>query len=293
MTGFARAQRSFPRGDVAISLKAVNHRSLDLHFHLPPEFDPFENAMRGEIRKTIVRGHVDVRAVFTPHVSSTGGLNLPLFRSWLASWREAAMEAGLKEAPPPDLAAALRIPGMLAGEMDSALDNSAEADVLATLADAIAELNRFRAREGAALVDAVRGHNRAIEARAAELDQIRAQAVPLLRDRLEERLRELLRGSSPDPQRLLQEAAVLADRSDISEEIARLKIHAAQLAALLDASGELGKKLDFLLQEMNRETNTILSKTGGIGDLGLRVTDLALATKADIEKIREQALNLE
>src|SRR5206468_3051137 len=152
--------------------------------------------------------------------------------------------------------------------------------------------NEFRSREGCALTAVIRRHNDAIEERAAELDQIRSQAIPLLQNRLNERLRELLKGAAPDPQRLMQEAAVLADRSDIGEEIARLKIHAAQLRALLDGGGEIGKKLDFLLQEMNRETNTILSKTTGIGDLGLRITDLALATKADIEKIREQALNL-
>ena len=86
---------------------------------------------------------------------------------------------------------------------------------------------------------------------------------------------------------------MIADRSDIGEEIARLRIHSKQLDSLLDSGGEVGKKLDFLLQEMNRETNTILSKTTGIGELGLRITDLALAAKADIEKIREQALNLE
>jgi uncharacterized protein (TIGR00255 family) len=106
-------------------------------------------------------------------------------------------------------------------------------------------------------------------------------------------LKELLKGVQLEPQRLIQEAAVIADRSDVGEEIARLKIHAAQLGALLDGGGEVGKKLDFLLQEMNRETNTILSKTGGIGDAGLRVTDLALQAKSCIEKIREQSLNLE
>lgn len=292
MTGFARARRIFPRGEVSISLKAVNHRSLDVHFHLPPEFDPFENAMRAEIRKAVIRGHVDVRAVFVPAVSSAGGLNVPLFRAWLSAWREAAAEAGLRDVPP-DLSSALRVSGMLAGDIDSAFDDTAEGDILSVLAEALDELNRFRAREGAALVAAVRQHNEAISARADELQQLRSQAMPLLQDRLQERLRELLRGTSPDPQRLLQEAATLADRSDISEEIARLRIHATQLTTLLDSGGELGKKLDFLLQEMNRETNTILSKTGGIGDLGLRITDLALATKADIEKIREQALNLE
>ncbi len=117
--------------------------------------------------------------------------------------------------------------------------------------------------------------------------------MPLFQQRMTERLKDLLRGATLDPQRLAQEAALLADRSDIGEEVARLKIHSKQLDDILDAGGEVGKKLDFLLQEMNRETNTILSKTNGIGDLGLKITDLALAAKADIEKIREQALNLE
>jgi len=96
-----------------------------------------------------------------------------------------------------------------------------------------------------------------------------------------------------DPQRLAQEAALLADRGDIGEEISRLQIHSRQLNEILETGGEVGKRLDFLLQELNRETNTILSKTSGLGDLGLRITELALASKAAIEKIREQALNLE
>jgi len=96
-----------------------------------------------------------------------------------------------------------------------------------------------------------------------------------------------------EPQRLAQEAAMLAERSDISEEIIRLKTHAAELDQLVRTGGEVGKKLDFLLQEMNRETNTILSKTGGLGDLGLTITELALAAKSEIDKIREQSLNLE
>jgi uncharacterized protein (TIGR00255 family) len=139
----------------------------------------------------------------------------------------------------------------------------------------------------------MRLHNRSVGEYCAEFEELRIRALPALQNRLNERLRELLRGIGIDPQRLAQEAAMLADRSDIGEEIARLKIHSKQLDALLDSGGEVGKKLDFLLQEMNRETNTILSKTTGIGDLGLRITDLALAAKADIEKIREQALNLE
>jgi uncharacterized protein (TIGR00255 family) len=291
MTGYARAQRSTASSDISVSIKSVNHRALDLHFHLPPEFDGFENAMRSAIRECVVRGHLDIRASFVPRAEQEGTLNAALFRSWLAAFRQAAAEADSAATPDPN--AALRLPGMIGGLSEAVLTDEAEGDVLAALRDALTALNEFRGREGAQLVAVMRAHNDAVEQRAAELDGLRANAIPLLQKRLEERLRELLRGPAPDPQRLMQEAAILADRSDIGEEIARLKIHAAQLRGLLDAGGEIGKKLDFLLQEMNRETNTILSKTTGIGDLGLRITDLALATKADIEKIREQALNLE
>jgi uncharacterized protein (TIGR00255 family) len=102
-----------------------------------------------------------------------------------------------------------------------------------------------------------------------------------------------LHGTGIDSQRLAQEAALLADRSDIAEELLRLRTHTSHLEGMLAASGEVGKRLDFLLQEMNRESNTILSKTGGLGDLGLTITDLALASKSEIDKIREQSLNLE
>ena len=120
-----------------------------------------------------------------------------------------------------------------------------------------------------------------------------AGATAAFQNRLLERLKELLHGAQVDAQRLAQEAAFLADRSDIGEELARLRIHSTQLAALLDAGGEVGKKLDFLLQEMNRETNTVLSKTNGAAEAGLKITELALEAKAAIEKIREQSLNLE
>jgi uncharacterized protein (TIGR00255 family) len=124
------------------------------------------------------------------------------------------------------------------------------------------------------------------------MEEIRTGAVPAFQKRLVDRLGDLL-NSAIDPQRLAQEAAILADRSDIAEELVRLRTHTAHLEAMLAAGGEVGKRLDFLLQEMNRESNTVLSKTGGIGDLGLALTDLALAAKSDIDKIREQSLNLE
>lgn len=293
MTGYARVQHSSEWGEISIAIRTVNHRGLDPHFHLPTAFDVFENSMRTAIKENVARGHLDLRVTWTPAVGGAGGgLNQALFLSWLGAFREAAHELGIAGAQP-DLNTALRVPGMVAGEADQPLPEAAEAEIIALLRQALADLNEFRAREGEQLAALIGTHNGAIQERAAELEQIRNSAMPLLQARLTERLNEMLRGSTVEPQRLAQEAAILADRSDVSEEIARLKIHAGQVEALLAAGGEVGKKLDFLLQEMNRETNTILSKTSGIGELGIRVSDLALATKADIEKIREQALNLE
>jgi uncharacterized protein (TIGR00255 family) len=122
---------------------------------------------------------------------------------------------------------------------------------------------------------------------------MRGEATAAIRNRLSERLKELIESGGMDPQRLAQEAALLADRSDIAEEISRLQVHSRELDALLTKGGEIGKKLDFLMQEMNRETNTILSKTSGLNDLGLQITTLGLEIKANVERIREQALNIE
>jgi uncharacterized protein (TIGR00255 family) len=254
--------------------------------------DPFEPVMRTTIKRSIMRGHVDIRGSFNAaQPTPDGSLNEPLFRAWLGGFRRAAEEHGLEGDP--DINQALRIPGMFGAPSGQETVGDIEKDVVAVVEEAVDALNQFRSREGDELVAVIRLHNAAIADSCAEFEEIRTRVVPAFQTRLHDRLRELLRGASIDPQRLAQEAALLADRSDIGEEIARLKIHSRQLDALLDGGGEVGKKLDFLLQEMNRETNTILSKTTGVGELGLRITDLALAAKADIEKIREQALNLE
>jgi uncharacterized protein (TIGR00255 family) len=159
--------------------------------------------------------------------------------------------------------------------------------------EAVMALNAARAREGAATVQEVNDRCRTIRNLVERMVAIRAGAVPAFQSRLRDRLSDLLGGAGVDSQRLAQEAAILADRSDISEELLRLSTHTAQLEQMLAGGGEVGKRMDFLLQEMNREANTVLSKTGGLGDLGLTITDLALAAKSEIDKIREQALNLE
>jgi uncharacterized protein (TIGR00255 family) len=295
MTGFARSRKTLDSGEIVVSVKSLNHRGLDVQVHAPSAADEFENAIRALVKTRLVRGHVEVR-IALPSNGSNGiaalALNRDLLHQYLKAFHEAAEAHGIHAEP--DLNAAFRHAGMLAESAPEAAPNgTVQKDVLDTLSDALDGLNEFRGREGAEIAAEMRAHNARVSALVVEMEQIRGTAREAFHARLSDKLKELLKGVQIDPQRLAQEAAILADRSDIGEELARLKIHASQLAGLLDSGGEVGKKLDFLLQEMNRETNTILSKTSGAGEAGLKITELALSAKAAIEKVREQSLNLE
>jgi len=292
MTGFARVRKAIEEGEIVVSLKSVNHRGLDLHFHLPPEMDPVENDIRNLIKSACARGHIQVSVAIARTNGAVGVLNKPLMAAWLAAFRE-AMELHPLPDQQPDLNAALRVPGMLSGGEEPEMGDDYVRAVLAAVAEALALLNEFREREGAAMAAEMRRRCAAVAALVTSIEEIRAGAMPAFQKRLRDKLGELLNVAAIDPQRLAQEAAILADRSDVAEELVRLKTHAEQLQSMLEGSGEVGKRLDFLLQEMNRESNTILSKTGGLGDLGLTITELALAAKSEIDKIREQSLNLE
>ena len=292
MTGFARARRAMGDGELVVSLKSLNHRGLDIQVHAPAAIDPLEGALRAALKSRMSRGHVEVR-VSLPKSASDGvsAVNRSLLSDYVKAFRTAAGELGLSAEP--DLNAAFRVPGVF-GEAEEAEPPAGTGEALLdALGEALGELNAFREREGAEIAAEMYKHNQQVAAAAADMEAIRAGATAAFHSRLTQRLAELVKGAQIDPQRLAQEAAILADRSDIGEELARLKIHSAQLAGLLDSGGEIGKKLDFLLQEMNRETNTILSKTSGAGEAGLRITELALGAKAAIEKVREQSLNLE
>ncbi len=293
MTGFARSRKTLDSGEIIVSIKSLNHRGLDVQVHAPSAADEFENAIRALVKGAVVRGHVEVRIALPSNGGSSSSvlaLNRELLRQYLKAYHEAAEAHGIRAEA--DLNAALRHTGMLS-EAAAEAAAVAEKDVLEALGEALQGLNDFRTREGAEIASEMKGHNDRVSAIAAEMEQIRSTAHVAFHSRLSEKLRDLLKGVQVDPQRLAQEAAILADRSDIGEELARLRIHSAQLAGMLEAGGEVGKRMDFLLQEMNRETNTILSKTSGAGEAGLKITDLALSAKAAIEKVREQSLNLE
>jgi uncharacterized protein (TIGR00255 family) len=297
MTGFARVSRSTPLGELTLSIKAVNHRGLDMHFHMPLELDGAEPALRAALRKRVVRGHVQLQIFFKRTATAAGGtaINESLLRIWLETFRDAAERFGLESKP--DLNQALRLPGMLELRNEnpdrSPELESLETEAMAAAGAAIDELDAFRVREGQSIEIEIRARAASLRELVCRMEEIRSRALPFFQQRLRDRLSEMLNGTQIDPARIAQEAAILAERSDISEELVRLKTHADQTDALLTAEGETGKKLDFLLQEMNRETNTILSKTGGLGETGLVLTDLGLAAKAEIDRIREQSLNIE
>jgi uncharacterized protein (TIGR00255 family) len=297
MTGFARISRSLPSGELTLTIKTVNHRGLDLHFHMPPDFDAIEPALRAAIRKRVVRGHAQILIGYK-RASAAGGdstfaINEPMLQGWFRAYHAAAEQLGL-DAQPPDLNQALRLPGMVEARTGtSEPDEALEAETLSAAAEALDELDRFRLREGKAIEAELRARIASIHDLVKRMEEIRSRALPYFHKRLQDRLGEMLAAAHIDPARLAQETAILAERSDISEELVRLKTHADQTGALISAEGETGKKLDFLLQEMNREANTILSKTGGLGDQGLLLTELGLAAKAEIDRIREQSLNIE
>jgi uncharacterized protein (TIGR00255 family) len=224
-------------------------------------------------------------------------LNRTLVAAYVKAAREAIAENGL--AGELDVNAVLRIPGAMTAENNSSAEDmqAVETAVLAQIDKAITQLNAMRAQEGAALVVEMTAGMQRIAVAAEEVAALRGDVRQAYFVRMQQRIAELLQASESKEiaqQRIMEEAAMLAERSDVEEEIVRLRTHVQHFIDLLAAGGELGKKLDFLLQELNREANTLLSKTSGaVSGNGLRITELGLGMKSEIEKVREQVQNIE
>lgn len=296
MTGYARVQVRVPLGEQSqlsytLAIKSVNHRFLDLQFRLPPGLDALEMDLRKLLKESLVRGHVELTLSVDRIAQQKTGYNRDLVSAYVAAFAAAREEHRLIGEP--DLNAALRLPGALQTESRSDEDLTILASsVMEQMPELLEQLKIMRLHEG----DALQTILLEILDRLAEAGAGVAELVPEIAQRYQDRLTErLIAATGPEfnRQRLLEEVAVLVDRSDISEELARMATHISHFRELLDAGGEVGKKLDFLLQEMNREANTLLSKTGGLGGRGTRVTELGLAMKTEIEKAREQIQNLE
>jgi uncharacterized protein (TIGR00255 family) len=292
MTGYAQVRRQSTAGELTLSLRSVNHRGLDLHFHQSQEFAAFESGMRELLKENIGRGHIEIRAGLARENGQSGGYNFEALKRYADLFRQANMELGMESKP--DLNVLLTLPGVMSGAPEAkAVDAGFEADVQRALKDCLRLFNECREREGGKLVEAMRAELNEVEASTSEIKGVRNEVLPFLQKRLQEKLSELLGGSGISEARIAEESAILADRSDVQEELTRLAVHAQELRRILDAGGAVGKPLDFLLQELNRETNTTLAKSSGVGDPGLKITSVALTMKANIERIREQALNLE
>ena len=296
MTGFARAQVRVPLGDedqlsYTLTVKSVNHRFLDLQLRLPSGLDALEMELRRVLKETLLRGHVDLTLSLDRSSQAKAGYNRELISGYLAAFDMARREHKLKGEP--DLNAALRLPGALQAEDRGGDDLAAlAASVLEQITPLLEQLKVMRAREGEALEAILHGTlNRLAEATRG-VAELRSEIEQRYQERLQQRLAAAV-GPEFNQQRVLEEVAVLVERSDISEELARMSTHIEHFRELLVAGGETGKKLDFLLQEMNREANTLLSKTGGVSGKGTRITELGLAMKAEIEKAREQIQNVE
>ena len=294
MTGYALVKKTTAPGELTLSLRSVNHRGLDLHFYLGGEFAGFENPMRSLLKQQVGRGHIEVRLSFAWNEQVEGAsCNHDLLRRYVHLFRQTNEELQLNSRP--DLNILFTLPGIFESGREGPrnLGNGFERELMEALAACIAELNACREREGRELCVSIQRELAAVEEATAKIRSLREALMSQLHNRLREKLRELLADAVISESRLAEEAALLADRSDVEEELTRLSVHAGELGRILQNGGEVGKRLDFLLQEMNRETNTALSKISGAGDSALAASALALGIKANIERIREQALNLE
>jgi uncharacterized protein (TIGR00255 family) len=297
MTGFAQARVEREGCALRINLRSVNHRFLNLHLRMPDGFEVFESRIRQAVRDRVRRGHVDVNVYYEAAGSAAVEVNREVAEAYLKALERLRQEFNVKTEP--DLIALFRLPGVVAtpGSANELQNEEVQerlgAQLDVCMEQALTRLETMRRSEGQALSAEMQGILAGISSKTAKLDTLLEGVRPAFARRLAVRLNELLNGVQLDPARLALEAALLAERSDVSEELARLRSHVEQFQKLLTGAGETGKKLDFLLQEMQREANTLLSKTPGVESEGLAITGLALEVKSDIEKLREQAQNVE
>ena len=294
MTGFARTQvRVHDTLAYTLSVKSVNHRFLDIQLRLPAGLDALEMELRRVLKENLIRGHVELTLSIDRTTQQRAGYNREIVAGYIDAFRQARSEFRVKGDP--DLNAVLRMPGALQTENRGNSEEDTAAltkSAVTAIGPLLEELKVMRGREGESLENILRA---CLDRLAETVDGV-AALRPDVEQRYQERLTQRLAAAAGDEfnrQRMLEEVAVLVDRSDISEEIERMHTHIGHFRELLTAGGEVGKKLDFLLQEMNREANTLLSKTGGIGGKGTHITELGLAMKAEIEKAREQIQNAE
>ena len=288
MTGFGTGRTTDGSRAFVVEVRAVNHKFCDVRTRLPRELGSLDGLVQAEVRKQVARGRIDVTVDvdYLPETIAQPRINMPLALGYHRAAQSIAGALGLDEAP--SLGMIIGCAGVLESPMSATDAGQVSAALTDGVAAALGSLNSMRDREGAALVAELRRLLAEFEAELAEITREIPVANERRQSRLRERLDKLLGDQTIDPTRLVQEVAILVDRADVAEEVARLASHRAQFDKLLASSQPVGRKLDFLLQEMQREANTIGSKSASA-----RISHMVVDLKSSIERIREQVQNVE
>jgi len=289
MTGYGKAMVAGDDFSVSVDIKTVNNRFLDIHLRVGAELAALEPGVKKRITSRLSRGRVDVTISLERTAQMVYELNRPLIAGYVNALKQLQQDFDIGGEL--DINVLARIPGALQPARNG-IDDRIITALDSAVDQALDELERMREQEGETLKAELRERVNKIEATVPTIEAAAAGLAEAYRVRLQKRIGELLnRGGQVveiDPARLAQEVAYLADRSDVSEEMVRLRSHLTQFQEALDAPGEAGKMLDFLLQELNREANTTLSKS-----TDLVIKEAGLAIKAEVEKLREQVQNVE
>jgi uncharacterized protein (TIGR00255 family) len=288
MTGYGRAVETVNGREFTVELRSVNNRYLDCSVRLPRLLSFGEDSVKQAVKRSISRGKVDVFI----SVRSEGGeetkvtLNSAVLEGYLAAMRQMVSDYGVQDDI--SVSAVSRLPDVFLVEKPEVDEEQLLADLMSVVQKALEGYDAMRRTEGEALDRDLRSRGQTILELVAQVEAGNAQTVIDYRTRLENKLREVLENTAIDESRILTEAAIFADKVGVDEETVRLRSHLQQMNTMLTTGGAVGRKLDFLLQEMNRETNTIGSKCTDV-----RLARIVVDIKAELEKIREQTQNIE
>ena len=288
MTGYGRAQGSFSGGDITVELKSVNNRYLDCGVKLPRVYAFLEDSVKAAVQKTISRGKVDVFIT----INSAGAenicisLNRPVLEGYLAAMRQIVEDYGVRD----DISAnsLARLSDVFLVEKQEQDEDEVKRAILGVVNEALASFDAMRTREGEALKQDLLSKADGILNLVAQVEERSPATVAAYRERLTAKMEEVLANTQIDEARIVQEAAIYADKVAVDEETVRLRSHVDQLKGMLNDGGVIGRKLDFLMQEMNREANTIGSKGNDV-----QQAKNVVNIKSELEKIREQIQNIE
>ena len=288
MTGYGRAVQTVNGREFTVELRSVNNRYLDCTVKLPRSVSFAEEAVKQAVKASVSRGKVDVFiSIKSEGTSDTKvTLNTEVLGEYLAAMRQMVTEFGIRD----DISVSTvsRLPEVFTVEKPEVDEEQLKADLMSVVTRALEGYDAMRCAEGKALDADLRSRGQTIEALVSQVEAGNGQTVIDYRTRLENKLREVLANTSIDESRILTEAAIFADRVAVDEETVRLRSHLQQMNAMLSGGGAVGRKLDFLLQEMNREANTIGSKCSDV-----KLARIVVEIKAELEKIREQTQNIE